>query len=206
MPASHIVRFAVAAIATGVLALAAASDVRTRRIPNWSVLALLGLFIPWSWADGGATLISCLAAAAVAFAASVALYGFRLVGAGDSKLFTVCALFAGLAYLPYLALATTLTGGAIALVALASRPRRAMALVTLGGKGDGGRGVPYAVAVAAGAAMVIWAALTGLLGPFPYFGATAITPAPPPRAPPPGAWPEPLPRIPPARPRTGPAS
>ena len=66
MPLTDIVRFAVASIATGVLAWAALSDVRTRRIPNASVLALLALFVAWTLADGGAGLVSALEAGAIA--------------------------------------------------------------------------------------------------------------------------------------------
>jgi prepilin peptidase CpaA len=175
MPLTDIVRFAVAVIATGVLAWAAISDWRTRRIPNASVLALLALFVPWAAADGGAGLVSALEAAGIALALSVGLYLFKIVGAGDSKLFTVCALFAGMGYLPYLALATSLVGGAIAVISIGSRPRRALVMATLGGKGDWGRGVPYGVAVAAGAAMVIWACLTGVFDPFAYFGRAPVT-------------------------------
>ncbi len=175
MPLTEIVRFAVAAIATGVLAWAAVSDVRTRRIPNASVLALLALFLPWTLADGGASLVSALEAGAIALALSVVLYLIKIVGAGDSKLFAVCALFAGMGYLPYLALATSLVGGAIALVSVGSRPQRALVMVTMRGKGDWGRGVPYGVAVAAGAAIVIWASLTGALDPYAYFGRASVT-------------------------------
>jgi prepilin peptidase CpaA len=175
VPASEIVRFAVAAVASGVLAWAGLSDVRVRRIPNPAVLALIVLFIPWSFADGGATLISCFEAAGIALVASIVLYALKVVGAGDSKLFTVCALFAGMGYLPYLALATSLVGGAVALVSFGLRPQRALVMFTMRGKGDWGRGVPYGVAIAAGAVMVTWAGLTGLLDPFPYSGRAPVT-------------------------------
>jgi len=175
VPVTDIVRFAVAAIATCVLIWAAVSDVRTRRIPNASVLALLGLFVAWTLADGGVTLASALEAGGLALAVSGGLYLFKILGAGDSKLFTVCALFAGMAYLPYLALATSLAGGVIALASLASRPRRALVMLTMRGKGHWGGGVPYGLAVAAGAAIVIWAPLTGALDPFAYFGRAPVT-------------------------------
>jgi prepilin peptidase CpaA len=175
VPPSEIIRFVVAAVATGVLIFAAISDIRFRRIPNWTVLALLGLFIPWSFADGGASLVSDLEAAAIAFAISFALYAIKALGAGDSKLFAACALFAGMGYLPYMALLTALIGGLISVVSLVAQPRRAMALLTMRGKGDWGRGVPYGVAVAAGAALVTWGGLTGLLDPFGYFNRHFVT-------------------------------
>ncbi|HEX7929937.1 MAG TPA: hypothetical protein VF470_03395, partial [Sphingomicrobium sp.] len=39
-------------------------------------------------------------------------------------------------------------------------------MLTLRGKGDYGRGVPYGCAIAIGGAIVIWGAMTGLLPPF----------------------------------------
>ena len=165
MPLPEIVQLGVSAAATAVLAIAAVSDIRVRRIPNWTVLALIGLFAVLAIALGGQGLLSALAAAGVALAVSVALYALRLIGAGDSKLITAVALFAGLGYLPWLILATALTGGVIAALSFLSRPTRALTMVTMRGKGDWGRGVPYGVAIAVGGALVIWAPMTDFLRP-----------------------------------------
>ncbi len=175
MPLSEIVRYLVAVVAAGLLAMAAVSDARTRRIPNWTVIALLVLFLPWVLADGGTLLVSCLEAGGIALLVTIVLYAFKVVGAGDSKLFTVCALYAGMGYLPYLALATSLVGGLIALVSLATRPTRALVLLTMRGRGDWGRGVPYGVAIATAAVVVTWAGLTGVLDPFGYFNRHFVT-------------------------------
>jgi hypothetical protein len=48
-------------------------------------------------------------------------------------------------------------------------------MFTMRGKGDWGRGVPYGVAIAAGAVMVTWAGLMGVLDPFPYSGRPPVT-------------------------------
>ena len=162
MPFAELARWGVAALLTAILAVAAVNDIRERKIPNWTVLAALVLFIPWavvhplSW-DGWA-----LAAGLIAFGVSFGLYSAGLIGAGDSKLFTATALFAGLGHLPLLALATALVGGVIAVISLVARPTRALVMVKLRGKGDFGAGVPYGVAIAAGAAVVLWG---GLLAP-----------------------------------------
>ena len=161
-------RFGVAAIATAVLAWAAVTDVRSRRIPNWCVAALLGLYVPWAMTGDWPGVLSGLEAAAIGLAVTFALYAFRIFGAGDSKLFAACGLFAGMGFLPYLAVATSLVGGVVALVSIASRPRRALVMLTMRGKGDFGVGVPYGVAVAAAAAIVIWAPLAGVLHPYAY--------------------------------------
>jgi prepilin peptidase CpaA len=159
MPLPEIVRGLVAVALSAILVIAAVNDVRARKIPNWTVLAALALFIPWAvvhplpW-DGWA-----LAAGVIAFAVSFGLYSAGLVGAGDSKLFTAVALFGGLGDLPMLAFATALAGGLIALVSLLLRPTRALVMAKLKGKGDFGPGVPYGVAIAAAAALVVWGAV-----------------------------------------------
>lgn len=166
MPLTEIVRLSVAAAVTVVLGFAAASDVRHRRIPNWTVLALIALYALPVIALGGHGLVSALEAAGLALVTTVALYAFRIVGAGDSKLFTAVAFFAGLGYLPLLIVATTLAGGVIALVSLAARPQRTLAMITLRGKGDWGRGVPYGLAIAVGGLIIMWAPLMNLVRPF----------------------------------------
>ena len=161
-PIPEIARWAVVIAFTAIVAFAAVNDVRERKIPNWTVLACLALFLPWAlvhplaW-DGWA-----VGAGVIAFAVSFGLYSAGLIGAGDSKLFSATALFAGLGHLPMLAFATAMAGGVIALVSLVARPTRALVMVKLRGKGDFGAGVPYGVAIAAAAALVLWG---GLLAP-----------------------------------------
>ncbi len=165
-PLNDPIRLGVAVLYSLVLAFAAASDLRHRRIPNWTVLALIGLFVIWAVARSGEGLVSALEAGGLALAISVAFYAFKIMGAGDSKLFTAVALFAGMDYLLLLVIATTLTGGVMALISLASRPRRALVMFSLRGKGDWGRGVPYGVAIAVGGAVIMWAPIAGLVQPF----------------------------------------
>lgn len=157
-----------AAAASLVLAWAAVSDVRKRIIPNLSVLALLLVFLPWAVLvlGFGQSLVSALEAAVIAFVVTFALYAFKVIGAGDSKLFAAAALFFGLGYLPLFALATVLAGGCIAAISIASRPNRAMVMLSMQGKGDWGRGVPYGVAIAIGAAAVMWGSIGGYVEPY----------------------------------------
>jgi prepilin peptidase CpaA len=166
MAVTEVVNFALAAAATGVMAWAALSDVSSRRIPNAAVGVLFGLFLFRLVLDRGAGAVSSFEAAGLSLVLTFGLYAFKVVGAGDSKLFTAAALFAGMVYLPYLALATALAGGALAVISFASRPQRALAMITLRGKGDWGPGVPYGVAVACGFALVLWGSLTGWLQPY----------------------------------------
>ncbi len=167
MPLPEVFRYAIAVALSALLAWAAVSDVLERRIPNKAVLGVLALFVLWTLADRGAGLVSALAAAAIAFAVGYGLYAFKVVGAGDAKLFAALALFAGVAHLPMFALTTVWTGGLMAIGALIARPRRALLMLTQRGKRDQGRGIPYGVAIGVGAAVVLWGYLTGLL---PFHG------------------------------------
>lgn len=157
--------YVIAGLLTLVLGWAAATDIKSRRISNWSVICVIALFAAWVAVDGGRGLLSGLEACGVALVVSAALYAFGVVGAGDSKLFAATALFAGLGFLPLMTVVCTLTGGAIAAVSLVTRPRRALAMFVLRGRGDWGRGVPYGVAIAAGALFVVWASQAGLVEP-----------------------------------------
>lgn len=75
----------------------------------------------------------------------------------------------GLAHVGTLILVTVLAGGVMAVVSLASRPRRALAIWSLRGQGDWGRGIPYGIAIALGAAVVVWGQLFGWIRPYSAF-------------------------------------
>jgi prepilin peptidase CpaA len=161
-----------AAIVAGYAALliiAAVSDVARRRIPNWTVLGLLVLFAAWLFVRPGTSLTSAFAGFGVAFAVSVGLYLIRWVGAGDSKLFSAVALFAGLNMLPTLVMATTLTGGAIVIGALILNPKRAGRGLTAKGRAEA-RGVPYGVAIAMAGLLLMFAPSIGLLNARDAYG------------------------------------
>jgi prepilin peptidase CpaA len=156
-----IARYAVAAVLAGLLIWASVSDIKDRRIPNTCVLAVLALFVVAAAIERGSTLVSALEAGGIGFVVTFALYYFNIIGAGDCKLFAATALFVGMSGLLLFTLATVFAGGGIAIVSLASRPRRALVMWTLKGKGDFGRGIPYGVAIAIGGIVTVWAKLQG---------------------------------------------
>lgn len=172
--AVEIARYAISVALTGALLWAAVSDAVTRKIPNASVIVVLALFVVWSFVDPLAHLTGALVAGVTAFVVFYALYAFRILGAGDAKLFSAVALFAGLAYLGSFSMATVLAGGAMAVVTLASRPRRALVIFNLRGRGDFGRGIPYGCAIAFGGIVMHWGRLLGLLAPYSLFGVGSI--------------------------------
>ena len=149
--------WAVAGLYAAALIAAGVTDVRARKIPNWTVIALLALFIPWLFVGPQVSWISSLEAFAIALVVTVALYLLKIVGAGDSKLFTAAALFAGLKLLGVLALATALIGGVIAIGIMIVNPRRAVRGLTAKGRAEQGRGIPYGVPIALAALLVMFA-------------------------------------------------
>lgn len=162
MPLLDPLHWALAAAFTAVLAWAALTDVASRRIPNAAILVLVVIFVPWALTGAPAGLGSGLAAGAIGFAVGFALYLFGVMGAGDVKLFAATALFLGLAYLPMFAVATSLAGGAVVLIALATQPRRAMVMFATRGAAGHGRGVPYGVAISIGGLATLWAVTAGV--------------------------------------------
>lgn len=157
-------RLALVAAFAAVLIVAAVYDYRSRRIPNWTVLGLLVLFVPTAVLNlQPVSLGSSLTGFAVALAATTGLWMARVVGAGDSKLFSAAALFFGLKYLWVFAVATSMAGGLVALVIMLRRPTRALVMLQMRGKGDWGEGVPYGIAIAAGGLAAAW--FTGFLWP-----------------------------------------
>lgn len=156
-------RWVIAIALTCILVWAAFTDVRERKIPNWTVLAVVGLALPWLATyvllGSGVWVLWAIAGGVIAFIVSFILYASGVIGAGDSKLFAAVALFTGLWNLPMLAIATAAAGALIAAVSFVSRPSRAMTMLTLRGKGDFGRGIPYGVAIAIGTAFVVWSVL-----------------------------------------------
>lgn len=155
----------VAVAVTGVLIWGGVSDILHRKIPNRCVLAVIGLFVVWAGLDHGAGLTSSLAAALISFVIGYGLYSVKVMGAGDVKLFSALALFAGLKLLGVFALATVISGGVVALGFMIAQPTRAAVMFTLKGKGDFGPGIPYGVAIGFGALVMIWGCLASLLPP-----------------------------------------
>ena len=170
MPAAvEMLHWSVVFLLSALLVVVSVSDIRDRRIPNWTVLAIAALFVPWIFAGTHISLvsffISSLGAALIVFTVSAGLYAFRIIGAGDSKLLTAVALFVGVSQLPRFLFLVALAGGVIALISLVSRPVRAAVMFHTRGKGDFGRGIPYGVAIAiATVCILVWpVSLNGLI-------------------------------------------
>lgn len=148
-------------VALGVMvmlaAIAAFTDVRTRRIPNAICAAVFLSGIALHTLAGGHAVLDAAAAAGVVLVVGIPLVTIRAFGAGDIKLFAACAAVAGTHGLPSLLLAVSACGAVLTvIVAIHRRCVVSVVASTLaaaaGRPGRSGLVLPYGVAVAAGAA------------------------------------------------------
>jgi prepilin peptidase CpaA len=165
-PFSHLL------VATALLLAAACADVWKRRIPNVlnTAVGLTGLWAQVSSRSWGA-LASGAAAAALTLALLWLPWRSGRIGGGDVKLAAGAGFWLSLSRLPEYLVLAALAGGVLSLIyyALSSRAVRreirtnltsaalspTLPTVTLR-SGDGRRSVPYGVAFAAAAGVLVW--------------------------------------------------
>jgi prepilin peptidase CpaA len=151
------------------LGLACASDLRTRRIPNMLVLAtaLIGITVSMAAKPVAAGLIQALAGLGTGLAIWFPFYAFRMIGAGDVKLFAAASTFLGARLAVEGALYTALFGGVLSIVFMVIdsgwswtvlRVGQAVHNPALVQENPGSRRrMPYALAIAAGVLTALWA-------------------------------------------------
>jgi prepilin peptidase CpaA len=149
------------------MVLAASSDLASRTIRNWLIIALLIAYIVLAPLAGFslAEVISGIVAGALVLIAFFALFTRGWMGGGDVKLASVSALWLGsdqtASYLLYAALAGgVLTLAVLLLRALSTAVEHPLWVSAVGRSGSG---VPYGVALASAGLMLLpasrWAAL-----------------------------------------------
>ncbi len=159
-----------------ILWLAAAEDLRVRRLPNLLSLAALGLW-PFAYAAGPdrSALLLSLGIPALLFAAGFALWSMRFLGGGDVKLLAVTALWVGPEQTLVFLVATGIAGGALALLALKLRDlepmllhsggavaRRSFALLS-SPAAKGAIELPYGLAIAIGGSIALYQQVSALI-------------------------------------------
>jgi prepilin peptidase CpaA len=146
------------------LVVASVSDLRAYRIPNVVVVALIVLFVLAALASGGEVRWwSHLGAGLLSFALGAAFFWYRLIGAGDVKLFAAVSLWTGFDLLPAYMMYLALFGGALLVVLIvvrkaaavlarrsSTRPRLGLPRVLVPHED-----IPYGVAIAA-AVVPVW--------------------------------------------------
>lgn len=136
------------------LVAAAAQDLWQRKISNYLVLAVLALGLVAMWLAGPASVLWQNAVVFVlAFGIGLAVFAGGILGAGDVKLIAALAAWCDLAGAPRLIAAIFIAGGALAAATLI---RFAVQRGPAAGKLTERRSVPYGVAIASGAMLIVW--------------------------------------------------
>lgn len=157
------------ALVSAALAIAAASDLASRRIPNALVLTagLAGLAV----SAGAHQLVSGVTASIICLCVTVPGWRRGFLGGGDVKLAAAAASWVRLDHLPVFALTTALLGGLLSVLVLvmsSSSTKRlvranataSLATGTMTIARSAGTSIPYGVAIAAGAAIAMSGALS----------------------------------------------
>jgi prepilin peptidase CpaA len=143
------------------LALAAGWDLASFTIPNSISVALIGAFALFAFAAHMApsAIGLHLASGGIGLIAGFTLFAFGYIGGGDAKLFACTALWLGLSDLPAYALLASVAGGALSLVLIGARrlplPQFLSREAWLVRLHDAKSGIPYGVALAIGALLIL---------------------------------------------------
>lgn len=160
---------------TLLLVVGCVTDLRSRKIPNELVLAIL--VTGWLFAlavsqDAMRALVMSLAGTAVGFGIWILFYVVGVIGAGDVKFFAAAGAWLGPGATWRAALVAAVAGGVLAIVVLIMEKRLGAVLrrITLAASsrtlvavpeqtiapGESHRPLPYGVALAIGALAVAW--------------------------------------------------
>lgn len=138
------------------LAWGAASDIRSRILPNWLAALLLAFGLVFAAMSGGLETLGWHAAhSAVALVVGMGLFAAGVFGGGDAKFYTGMAAFFPLSMGLKLLLFVAISGGVLALGWIIAR----RIAPTKMGKDEGSFGkLPYGVAIATGGIALAWTA------------------------------------------------
>ena len=143
-------------------------DALSFTIPNWISLCLATAFplaalaVGMSWPVMGLN----LGIGAAALIAGMLLFALGWIGGGDAKLLAAVALWLGWPATTTFLVATAITGGTLAVLLISVRSTQLRPLILLGPRwvarlAEPGEGVPYGVAIAAGACAALPMTLFG---------------------------------------------
>jgi prepilin peptidase CpaA len=157
----------------GSCAIAACIDLRTRRVPNWLTLSTLGLALALVSLQGVASLERALLVVLGALLLGILLHASGLLGGGDVKLLIAIAALVGFPNCVALVLYTAVAGGVLAIGVSVVQRRlpevmaktnsaltamwisKRVAIDRATGAASANDRLPYAVAIAAGFALLV---------------------------------------------------
>jgi prepilin peptidase CpaA len=120
-------------VATAIALVGAATDIKSRRIPNWitgpAIVLGLGLHAAL---DGWHGLLTSFAAGLICGVIFVVFYIAGGMGAGDVKLITAVGCIAGLSHVAYLLILTSVAGGVMGIAFALLRGRLKQTLTNVG--------------------------------------------------------------------------
>ncbi|MGE3301757.1 MAG: prepilin peptidase [Hyphomonadaceae bacterium] len=148
-----------AAAFAGLLLWAAASDLATMEIPNRISIIMAALYPAAALVCGmePLSILFHMGLGAAALAIGWGLFSLGVFGGGDAKVIAAAAIWTGPAVLLPFLLVTAIAGGGLAALALVTRARfkPADGMPSFVNRFLGERGVPYAVAIAAGGLAIV---------------------------------------------------
>lgn len=146
---------AVLAVLAGIVTWIAISDLTTNRIPNTANAAIVALWIGWAFVNPDIAVLYSLGIGAALFLAGAVLFHFKLMGGGDVKFIAALGLFAGPQEILLFLIYVSLFGGALSVLGILQPRLFPIPVFTLVTTAHGKRTVPYGVAIAAGAYILI---------------------------------------------------
>jgi len=168
-----IVYIFVMAAAIGFGLMAAWSDFKGMKIPNYTAIAVtLAFFIAFFAVHFAPSAIfsalgAHLVAGIIVLGVSYLLFHFKVMGGGDSKLLTAFAFWVGLVHLSVFLFYVTVLGAGLGVVALIIKKRKPFKAPPSGSwiarLQAGESAVPYGVPIVAGAFITFW--MAGYLHP-----------------------------------------
>ena len=139
----------------GLCLFAALHDINSLTIPNWLNLALAGLFVPAAIFSGlpMEIIFGHVLAGLAAFVIAFGLFAFRIFGGGDAKMIPAVMLWVGPSASLHFVFAMALIGGLCAVIIVLVRNAVPAAVLPgpIRAPFQEKAGVPYGVAIAAGA-------------------------------------------------------
>lgn len=154
-------------VLAALLVSAGIQDARTREIANWKNAAIALLAPLWWWANalGWMAIAEQVGIALLVFAVFVAAFHFGWMGGGDVKMIAAISLWLPLGSLVDMLMVMAVLGGAITVLMMIDQRRR---------RTFGTIEVPYGVAIAA-AALLVLPAILPIDGPAPAAAQVAQT-------------------------------